>query len=450
MEMMSKIFSLIIALLMTGLPIMAQVMSIEGFGLQKESLLSHVTEKKEKKQAVLLLTTDEKGFTFKADGKTDIQAEEGDGLITLKVPHKTRYLTITHADYGQYTWRAPGKGLRKKKCYHAYLSTYNPDKEYKLQKQWVVFNVTPKDVIIQVDSITKIVRNGKAQFHLTLGSHPYKIVSPFHETLEDTLEVTDEKKLDIPIQLHAIYSFLTIKTPSPECRIYVDDQLIGQYQGVSRHLTPGDHRLSIFVDSLCYYDNFVSIGVAEKKTITITADELKQKTWRKLAKNIPIEENDTTQKPTISVAQESTPIKAPVTIKAADDQTEIWLNRELVGNGNWEGTLDEGYYIIQTQKDGKESSPHYLWVNDEIPKVLNLGTPQIERGFLSVHSNIVGANVFINDNLVGATPCIVDNLPANKPCEVRLEYPLYKSAKQKVLVLGNDMVNVEITMKKKK
>ncbi len=440
---------------MTSLPIVAQEMRIEGFGLQKKSLLSHISEIKEKKQAVLLLTTDEKGFTFRADGKTDIQAAEGDGLLTLKVPHKTRYLTITHADYGQYTWRAPGKGLRKKKCYHAYLSTYNPEKEYKLQKQWVVFNITPENAIVEVDSITTIIRNGKAQFHLPLGRHPYKIASPFHETIEDTLEVTDEKKLNIPIQLHAIYSFLKIKTPSPECRIYVDDQLIGQHQGVSRHLTPGNHRLSIFVDSLCYYDEFVSIGVAEKKTITITAGELKQKTWRKLTNNISIEESDTTPAPgfaqesTQIKTPESTPIKAPVTIKASDNQTEIWLNRELIGKGNWEGTLDEGYYIIQTQKEGKESSIHYLWVNDEIPKVLNLGTPQIDRGFLSVHSNIVGANVFINDNLVGATPCIIDNLPANKSCEVRLEYPSYKSAKQKVLVLGNDMVNVEITMKKK-
>ncbi len=423
-------------------------MSIVGFDLQKNSLLSHLSEMKEKRQAVLLLTTDEKGFTFKADGKTDIQAEENDGLIKLKVPHKTQYLTITHADYGQYTWRAPGKGLRKKKCYHAYLSTYNPDKEYKLQKQWVVFSITPENAILQVDSITTLVRNGKAQFHLTLGKHPYKIESPFHETIEDTLEVTDEQQLTVPIQLQAIYSYLTVRTPSRNCRIYIDDQLIGQYQGVSRHLTPGDHRLSVFVDSTCYYDSYVSLSAAEKKEMTITAADMQPRTWRRQVKSIPAEKSDTSQ--AISLAQEEpVPLKAPVTIKATDDQTAIWVNRELMGYGCWEGTLDEGYYIIHTYKDGKESTTHHLWVSDEIPKVLNIGTPQTDRGFLSVHSNIVGANVYINDNLVGATPCILGDLPANKSCEVRLEYPLYKSARQKVFVLGNDMVNVEITMKKK-
>ena len=143
------------------LPLPAQDMSIVGFGRQKESLVHNLKVKKDKQHAVLLLTTDEKGFTFKADGKTDVQAEEGEGVLTLKVPHKTQFLTISHQDYGQLTWRVPGKSLRKKKTYHAYLQTYNPDKEYKLQKQWVVFQVIPENAIIHVDSAQVNVMDGK-------------------------------------------------------------------------------------------------------------------------------------------------------------------------------------------------------------------------------------------------------------------------------------------------
>jgi len=431
----------------------AQEMSIEGFARQKESLLSHITEKKDKKQAVLLLTTDEKGFTFKADGKTDIKAEEGDGLLTLKIPHKTHYLTITHADYGQYTWRAPGKGLRKKKCYHAYLRTFNPDKEYKLQKQWVIFQIIPENAIIHVDSTTILVRNGMAQFNLPIGWHPYKIESPFHKTIEDSLEVTDEQKLIVPIQLQPVYSYLTVNTPFSDCRIYVDDLFIGQHESVSRHLTPGGHRLSIFVDSLCYYDNFISLGEAEKKIINLSAEDLQQRKWRKLGIPASFTSPSPIKSDTIKQAQylaeNSARIKAPVTINVPDKDTEIWLNRELVSHGSWEGTLEEGYYIINTLKDGKESTTP-LWVTDEIPKVMNLGTPQMSHGFLNINSNVLGANVFVDDNLVGTTPCIIDNLPAYKSCEVRLEHPTYKPAKQKVLVLGNDMVNVQIKMRKKK
>ncbi|MBR7125291.1 MAG: hypothetical protein IKC86_01620 [Prevotella sp.] len=96
------------------LPAVAQDMSIVGFAKQKHSPLSSIKIKKDKKQATLLLTTDKKGFKFKADGQTDVVAEEGDGILTLKVPHKTQFLTITHPDYGQYTWRVPGKSLRKR------------------------------------------------------------------------------------------------------------------------------------------------------------------------------------------------------------------------------------------------------------------------------------------------------------------------------------------------
>ena len=44
----------------------------------------------DKKMATLDLKTDEKGFTFKADGKTEIAAQEGDGQITLLAPYADR------------------------------------------------------------------------------------------------------------------------------------------------------------------------------------------------------------------------------------------------------------------------------------------------------------------------------------------------------------------------
>ena len=418
-------------------------MNIIGFARQKKSLIRDVKIKKDKKQAILLLTTDEKGFTFKADGQTDIEAEEGDGLLTLKAPHKTQFLTITHPDYGQLSWRVPGKSLRKKKCYHAYLQTYNPEKKFKLQKQWVVFQVIPEKAVIHVDSTMIRTMDGKAQFHLPIGKHPYMVESPFYQTIEDTLEVMDDQKLIQPVRLQPIYSYLRVKTPFPSCQILIDNQLIGQYEAVSSHLAAGRHRLSVFCDSLCYYDAPIIVGPAEKKVVVLTASQLKQQPWHERKKFQP---TDTLMVYTGTPA----PIKAPVTIKTQDEYTDILLNRELVGNGTWEGLLEEGFYIINTRKDGWESMARYLWVKDEFPKEVSIGDPQVDFGFLNIHSNVMGANVYVNDSLRGTTPCIVEDLPAGRNCLVRLELPEYKSVEQKVYVLGNDIVDVELTMKKRK
>ena len=453
--MLSRVI-LIMTMLITMLPAVAQDMSIVGFAKQKHSPLSSIKIKKDKKQATLLLTTDKKGFKFKADGQTDVVAEEGDGILTLKVPHKTQFLTITHPDYGQYTWRVPGKSLRKKKCYHAYLQTYSPNEEYKLQKQWVVFMVSPAKAIVHVDSTLTRIMDGKAQFHLPLGKHPYMVEAPFYQTVKDTLEVTEEQKLILPVYLQPEYSYLAVKTPSTAWRILIDNQQIGNGEAVSSHLSAGIHRLSVFKGNVCYYDAPVEVGEAEKKVVVLTAADFQPRTWREQRKlpsavssaNTPVLSSPINSTQT-TAADDFAPIKAPVTIKAPDDDTEILLNREVVGRGTWNGILDEGFYIINTRKDSMESAVKYLWVNDEFPKEIKIGAPQVDYGFLNIHSNVMGANVFVNDSLMGFTPCIVENQPAGKTCLIRLEKAEYKPVEQTVVVLGNDMVDVELIMKRR-
>ena len=136
-----------------------------------------------------------------------------------------------------------------------------------------------------------------------------------------------------------------------------------------------------------------------------------------------------------------------MTITAADDTTEIWINREPMAFGKWEGELALGYYTIQTRKEGLESNPVFMWIDDTLPVMLDLSAPMASYGLLNIHSNVVGATIFINGVEVGQTPCVVENLPASKPCEVRLKNEGYKDATGTVTPIGNDMVDVELKMK---
>ena len=95
----------------------AQKMEVKDFTRLKRPLWNRSKVTIEKQKALLDLTTTEKGFTFKANGTQDAEAKEDDGIITVKVPHKTRFLTITHPTYGQLTWRVPVKHLKRKKHY---------------------------------------------------------------------------------------------------------------------------------------------------------------------------------------------------------------------------------------------------------------------------------------------------------------------------------------------
>ena len=439
----------------------AQEMHIVEFKKLKKGPfnMKHVVTSKQ--EAILDLKTSEKGFSFKADGKQDIAAEEGEGILTLKTPDKTAFIVVEHADYGQLTWKVPvKKGLRRKKHYTAILQTFSPDKEYKLQKQWVIFEIQPQDAILTIDSTMTTIHGGRQQLYLPIGKHAWLAEAPFHHEEKDTVELTDEKREIVKIALQPFYSYLTVKTELEGCDILVDGQWIGNTQGTTGHLREGRHRLIVMKDSLQYYNADFDIGWKEKKTIELKAGELKreigvrrQESGVRRLENTPAADsslNGDLQTPDSCLQSPNVAIKAPVTIKAQDDFTSIWVNRELKGYGSWEGELEPGFYLISTEKDGLESKTKPLWVYDATPVKLDLLPPMNNYGMLNVQCNEIGANIYINDKLVGTTPCVIKDLPADSHCEVRLEKAGFSKAVKTVKVVGNDLTYVKLEIKKVK
>ena len=401
--------------------------------------------------ATLDLKTDEKGFTFKADGKTEIAAQEGDGQITLLAPHKTAFILVKHPEYGQLIWKVPGKGLKKKKHYQAIMQTDKPGKEYKLSKQWVVFRVSPENAILQVDSTVALVRNGLAQFELPIGKHGYHAEAPFFEELSDSVEVVDSSKLIVPVVLQSVYSYLSVRVPITDGRIFIDGQPVGMREATSGHLQPGDHHLIVMQKETCYVDSVINLGKGEKKILTLKADDLRARPLMvraitpgvKATDSIAVADSAATD--SLAVPQDS--LKALVTITAPDEKTQIWLNREPLAYGKWKGKLALGFYSVSTLKDGLESKTFYLWVDDTLPKVLDLSLPKASYGVLNIHSNVIGATILLNRVKVGVTPCILENLPANMPCKIYLKKEGYHDATLKVMPVPNDMLDVELNMK---
>jgi hypothetical protein len=78
-------------------------------------------------------------------------------------------------------------------------------------------------------------------------------------------------------------------------------------------------------------------------------------------------------------------------------------------------------------------------------------SPMAQYGVLNVHSNVVGADIYINDIKVGTTPMAVENLQEGEGYRIRLSKKGYHDGhKDKVEVIGNDMVDAFIEMKSEK
>jgi len=293
-----------------------------------------------------------------------------------------------------------------------------------------------------------LVRDGTAQFELPLGKHGYHAEAPFYEELSDSVEVVDSAKLVVPVVLQSVYSYLTVKLPIAEGLIFVDSEPIGKGEATSGHLQPGDHHLIVMQKETCLADTVINMGVGEKKVLALKTSDLRARPLMARAINPqPIEEvkDSTVTDSLAAVPQDS--LKAPVTITAPDAETQIWLNREPLAYGKWEGQLRIGFYSVSTLKEGLESKPIFLWVDDTLPKVVDLSLPKASYGVLNIHSNVVGATILINRVEVGVTPCILENLPATVACKIQLKKKGYRDAAITVMPVPNDMLNVEINMK---
>ena len=140
---------------------------------------------------------------------------------------------------------------------------------------------------------------------------------------------------------------------------------------------------------------------------------------------------------------------APVKISVNDPETEIWVDREYVGTGQWEGQLSQGFHLAQTRKDSLSSAVTTFWIRDEFPQEITLKAFGMGYGLLNIHCNVEGASISINGSGYGQTPRIV-RLDASKIYKVALSKEGYKDGKLTVRPRGNNMVDVYMKLKKKR
>lgn len=439
-----------------AIPLMAQRIRVEDFGQYKKPFLRKAPYITDKRFALFDLVTNEKGFEF-TTGTMSVEATEGEGVITLALPHKCDFLTIKHPIYGQYTWKAP-KALKRKKHYHAYLYTESLEKEYQQEKQWALLTVWPERAIVYMDSVMYPVQDGQLSLYLPIGKHACRIESPFYKPLNDTIELTDSARFEKRFVLESFYAYLTVETDLPDTRILLDGKPMGFVRAETGRLCPGRYRLTIEKEDRVYYDRLIEIANAERKVIDLRGEALyplrRGELFSEQAVSLPDSSlvADVTcggEKPSVPVLRGDTvqaSALSDVHITAFDAETEIWLNRELVGRGEWRGQLALGFYSVSSRKEGLESRTDFFWVESKKALELNLISPKADYGLLNISCNEVNATVSLNGLVVGFTPCVLRDLPINRTYRIQLVKGR-KKAERVIHLRGNDIMNLSLELK---
>lgn len=436
-----------------GIPaiLSAQQIRVDDFTRLKKPFLGPKTYQTDKQFALLDLYTQESGFEFLI-GKQPLEAQEGDGFLTLPLPDKTRFFTIKHPEYGQLIWKTPEE-LRKKKHYQAYLFTDSPDKEYKVEKQWAVFYIQPAQSMVTIDSTLYRTLDGTIQAYLPLGQHAIKVESPFYEAYEDTIRLEEDRRLERQIYLQPRYSFLAVNSHMPYAEIRLNGELIGIQEAQTKRLLPGTYTLTVQKDSFLLHQETIELAVAERKVIdlrrTFSSPIVLADGKAAVTDLLSTEKTDIPQGFQPVVIPSPVPRPDSLHIQAFDEKTEIWVNREQVAKGSWKEELPPGIHAISTRKDGIESPTQYIQTGEGKVQRIKTSTPYAKYGRLNVSSNVVDADVWLDGKLVGKTPCILPPLSTYKKYVIKVTKEGYKEAETTLSLKDNDMQNIHLKLKKK-
>ena len=425
----------LISLLLTlvCLPLAAQQMSMEDFTRLKGR---HV--EKDPAMALLDLVTQEKGFTVLGNGNKPVEVQEQDGFIRLLLPHKTTHLTLQHPDYGQLAWMAP-KPLKKNRHYQASLYVLDPTRDFKATHQWALFRFDPDNLLLQIDSVSCPVRGSIMEYYLPVGEHQYKAEAPFYEPLEGTFTLSDSVRTDISVELRPLYSFLTVKADWKGGELYIDGARIRREEATSYRLVEGYHRVAYFWASECFYDSLLYVGKAQKKILSLTARDLRP---------LPIKKGDARPMLPQPSQEDTVAVRTPVKLTCKDPQADILVDRECMGQGQWEGSLPLGFHLLSARKDGQEGQPTRLMLKDNFPQEVELMAPGTSAGLVNIHCNVEDVRILVDGVDCGTAPRILQ-LDASHNYEVILYKPGYKDKKCRVRPRSNQQVDLYVKMKKR-
>ena len=343
---------------------------------------------------------------FSRDGAAD--ARRGFRTLQEAVPAKDPV-------YGQLAWKVPDGVLKKKKHYHAYLHTESLEKEFRQQKQWALISTVPEHAIVYVDTVIHPLLDGTLSLYLPLGRHACRIESPFYQTLNDTIELTDSARFEKRYVLQPFYAYLTVETDWPDARICLDGQPLGMERIETSRLMPGRYRLTVDQGDSLYYEQWLELANAERKVVDLHGIELR-----------PFPQ------PGQTIETLGFPNEVLADSLASDSlqvQPEQWADVH-----------------ITAKKEGLDSRTDFFWVDAGKSVELNLISPLADYGLLNVSCDEVDAAVFLNGLAAGFAPCVLRNLPVGRTYRLRLVKGR-KAAETLVRLKGNDIVNVKLKLK---
>ena len=311
-----------------------------------------------------------------ADRGTFVYPEPAVGELKIFLTQGVKTLIFKHPDYGVLKYNVD-KNIEGNKVYELVLEAdkqpQTPNPAIQLSSNYVNIKVVPQDAIISIDG--KFYTKGNIK--LTVDEpHELEVSHPLYHTYEKTIYASSDKKMSYDVKLAPAFGWLSI-TSKPEngATVLIDKKRVGVTPFRSDTLKSGEYEVTLLKDM-----------------------------YESVTKTVNVRDNN--------VGEIEIPMKpnfAEITINT-DKDSDIYVDENKVGTGNWKGRLGEGQHIVEARKASHRSTKTAFDVTVGKPQTVAVTAPTPIYGALDITSEPDEATVYLDGKNIGETPLVQKNI----------------------------------------
>ncbi len=318
---------------------------------------------------------------------------------------------------------------------------------------------------------------------LSPGNHTLSISKDWYDAHEQSFTIAREQTTTLNIDLQPNFGGLNLSfTPDNEVTVSIDGKSSNQNSPYEvKQLSPGTHTLSLSKNQYIDYKQDFIITKGEITNLSIdlqanfgdliisTIPEVNAKVIidnKEYAETTPLTlKQFTAGKHTIRLSQsmyqayeqefvveKGVPLTIEVSLLptfgvidiTSDFNADIYIDKQKMGSGNYNGKLLKGIHIIEIKKDkyNEQSRQVEIVVGEKHTEQFNL-LPKL--GVLSVMTNPAKADIYLNNELQGQSPKFINNLIIGS-YNLKLQKQGHAIIEKQIEIIENQTVTINETL----
>jgi hypothetical protein len=330
----------------------------------------------DQKTTLLIIRPTIKGLQLDAGSCKEVKRIEKETETWIYLQGGAKHLRLSHKDYNP-TLEFKLGSLQKAHTYLLRLAfdrvntiAFDPEKSQSLE-----LKVYPSTAKVIIDGQRVQLENGKYSAEYQLGIHRYLITEPNYHSLEGYIELKDKDSIKKDtLRMKQAFGWLKIDNKDlSDIQVTIDDSIHHSKLGPFAQFAvlSGSHKLRI-----------------EKPLKAV---------W---IQNIVIQDSVTT-----SVAPAFVDDYANISF-SVDKDASIYIDGVEKSKGSWRGDMGAGEHIVECRRMSHRTTSRKISVVNGKNEVYKLDNPTPIYTALTVRTEPVGADVFVDGVMIGTTPLI--------------------------------------------